>query len=360
MTIRISIPNKHAVQSVIWQLFVPATAALFALAISLLVVALAGKSPIAAIEAILDGALGNTRSITSTMARMVPLTLVAFGWIIAFSTKRVSIGFEGQILAGGAAAAVVGLSFSGLPGFVHLPLCLFAAVLGGALWVALPALMWARNGVHEIITTLLMNLVALEMVSWLVRGPLQEDSGSFARTNPIASSALWPKLLEGTRLHWDIVLVVFLAFAVLFVLKKTTLGLALRFVGANPVASTYLGLKSIRVSVGALLASGGFAGLAGASLVLAQQTSTMSPTFSGGYGYEGIVVALLARNNPIAVIPVAFFFAVLQQGSGLLQAKVGISSDVILLVIGIIVISVSVSSELVARIRSRQPAEVTE
>jgi general nucleoside transport system permease protein len=351
------ISRRHQISSQVVSITAPILIVLLALGLGLLAVLLAGKSPIDAVEAIYEGAFGNTRSISSTISRMVPMCLVALGWIIAFSTKRVSIGFEGQIIAGGAAAAYVGLTLNGLPTFVHLPLALLAAIFAGAFWVALPTFMWARRGVHEIITTLLMNLIALEMISWLVRGPLQEASGTFARTDPISANSTWPTIIDGTRLHWDALMVLVLIVTVAYLLKKTTLGLALRFVGANPVAACYQGLNSTRISVGALLASGGFAGLAGSSLILAQPTSTMSATFSGGYGYEGIVVALLARNNPYAVIPVAFLFATLRQGSGLLEAKVGVSSAIVTVIMGVIVIGVSVGVLLAEKFSKQQIAE---
>lgn len=330
-------PSIHFGRSIV-RLLVPLLAAIAAVAASLVAIAIAGKSPWTATLALLDGSLGSRSAAAATIARMVPLLLVALGWIVAFSTRRVSIGFEGQILAGGAAATLVGLNLGGLPAPLHLTLAVLAGTIGGMIWVLLPAVMWARRGVHEIISTLLMNLIAFEMVSWLVRGPLQEETGAFARTNDVHASSLWPELLVGTRLHWDIVLVFALIVATWIVLRKTTIGLQLRFVGSNPTAARYLGVESRTVSVYALIASGGFAGLAGASLILAAATSTMSPNFSAGYGFEGIVVALLARNNAIAAIPAAFLFAVLGQGSGLLEARLDVSSAVITLSLGLVVI----------------------
>jgi ABC-type uncharacterized transport system permease subunit len=167
------ISRRHQISSQVVSVSAPILIVFLALAMGLLAVLLAGKSPVDAVEAIYKGAFGNTRSISSTISRMVPMCLVALGWIIAFSTKRVSIGFEGQIIAGGAAAAYVGLTLNGLSAFVHLPLALIAAVLAGAFWVALPTFMWARRGVHEIITTLLMNLIALELAGpWPASGSI--------------------------------------------------------------------------------------------------------------------------------------------------------------------------------------------
>lgn len=334
------------------RLIAPVAAALVAIALSMLAVAAAGKSPVAAIDALATGAFGSLQAATATLSRTVPLVLVALGWIVAFSTRRVSIGFEGQILAGGAAAAVVGIEFS-LPAPVHLSAAVLAGALGGALWVAPPALMWARRGAPEIITTLLMNLIAIELISWLVRGPLQEERHVFARTDPIHASALWPKLIDGSRLHWDIVAALAIMAVVALVVRRTAIGLRLRFVGANPTAARYQGIDPIRVSTLALLASGGLAGIAGSSLVLAQPTATMSPNFSAGYGFEGIVVALLVRNNPIAVVPAALLFAALRQGSGLLEARVGVSSAVIVLTLGTIVILMSAAGPVLARLGNR-------
>ncbi len=142
------------------QAIAPIGVALVAVAASITAVALAGESPVDALDALIEGSFGSRTAIAATLARMVPLTLVGLGWIVAFSTRRVSIGFEGQIVAGGIAATIVGLNFAGLPAAVHIAAATMAAALGGALWVAVPAAMWARRGVHEIISTLLMNTPA--------------------------------------------------------------------------------------------------------------------------------------------------------------------------------------------------------
>ena len=337
------------------QAIAPIGVALVAVAASITAVALAGESPVDALDALIEGSFGSRTAIAATLARMVPLTLVGLGWIVAFSTRRVSIGFEGQIVAGGIAATIVGLNFAGLPAAVHIAAATMAAALGGALWVAVPAAMWARRGVHEIISTLLMNLIAFELLSWLVRGPLQESSGAFARTDAVHDSALWPELLSGTRLHWDSAMVVVLILVVFVVLRYTALGLKLRFVGANPVATRYLGHEPTRLSAMSLVVSGALAGIAGGSLILAMDTATMSPNFSAGYGFEGIVVALLARNKPIAVPAAALLFASLRQGSGLMEARLDVSSAIVTLSLGLVVVLMATFSGTAGRSDGAMP-----
>lgn len=308
-------------------LAVSVAASAAAVGVALLIVWATGKSPVDAWSAMWTGAFGSRTQVTTTLARAVPLVLVALGWILAFSARRVNIGLEGQVLAGGVAAAVVAISWE-LPPAIHLPVAVLAGAVGGALWIAVPALLWARRGVNEVITTLMLNLVAANIVSWLVRGPLQEETGTFNRSEPLAGSAKWPRLIEGTTLGWDIVFALGVVALLWFVLRRTVYGARLRFVAGNPEAARHLGVATTAVSTVALLGSGALAGLAGTSIMLAGESRSMSDNFSAGYGFDGIVVALVARNNPIACIPAALLFAFLRQGGALLEARVGVSASV--------------------------------
>ncbi len=298
-----------------------------AVGVALLVVAATGKSPEAAWSAMWAGAFGGRTQTTTTLARTVPLLLAALGWIIAFSARRVNIGLEGQILAGGVGAAAVAISWD-LPPAIHLPLAVAAGALAGALWIAVPTFLWARRGVNEVITTLMLNMVAVNVVSWLVRGPLQESTGTFNRTEPLLGSAKWPRLLERTALGWDLVFALVVVAALWFTLRRTTYGARLRFVAGNAEAARHLGVSTKAITTAALLGSGALAGLAGTSVMLAGESRSMTDNFSAGYGFDGIVVALVARNNPIACLPAALLFAFLRQGGALLEARVGVSASV--------------------------------
>lgn len=322
------------------------------IAISMAVIAVSGSDPVEAMRALWDGAFGGRAQVAGTLSKMIPLMLVALGWIVAFRARRVSIGFEGQILVGGILATWVGLHLGHLPAGIHLPLAVLAGVVGGAAWAGIAAFLWARYSVHEILSTLLLNLIAVQVVSWLVRGPLQEPTGTFPRSGAILPGARWPKILEHTPLSWDFLLALASVFAIWFLLARTTFGFRLKFTGANDEAARYGGINTRSVTVTALVVSGALAGLAGSSLILAGEATSMSDNFSANYGFEGIVVALLARNEPVACIPAALLFALLRQGGGLMEAQVGVPSSVVLITQGLVVLLVAGSAFLLERRRS--------
>lgn len=322
--------------------------------LSMGVIAFAGSDPIEALRAVWDGAFGGRPQVAGTLSKMIPLLLVALGWIVAYRARRVSIGFEGQILIGGACATAVGLEVD-LPVALHLAVAVIAGVAGGLVWAGIAAALWATRGVNEIISTLLLNLIAIEIISWLVRGPLQEPTGTFPRSGAIAPDARWPKLLERTGLTWDLVLALAMVGVVWFLLRRTTFGYRLTFTGANEPAARQGGVDTKRVTVFALCGSGALAGLAGASLILGGESTSMSDNFSANFGFEGIVVALLARNNPVACIPAALLFAVLRQGGGLMEARVGVPSSVTLVTQGLVILLVAGAGFLLDR---RAPVRV--
>lgn len=321
-------------------------------AISMAVIEVSGSDPVEAMRALWDGAFGGRAQLGGTLSKMIPLMLVALGWIVAYRARRVSIGFEGQILVGGILATLVGLNFEALPMLVHLPFAVVAGIVGGAAWAGVAAYLWARRGVNEIISTLLLNLIAVQIVNWLVRGPIQEVTGTFPRSRPLYPSAQWPTMLDRTSLSWDLALALVTVVAVWFVIGRTTFGFRLTFTGANEEAARHGGIDTKAVTVMALLASGGLAGLAGSSLILGGESSSMSDNFSANYGFQGIVVALLARNNPLACIPAALLFAVLRQGGGLMEARVGVPSSVVMITQGLVILLVAGSGFLLERRRS--------
>ncbi|HKP17011.1 MAG TPA: ABC transporter permease [Gaiellaceae bacterium] len=331
-----------------------------AIAVSIAVIAIAGHSPGAALSAVWDGAFGGRTELGGTLAKMIPLTLVALAWIVAFSARRINIGFEGQLTAGGITAAVVALQAPGLPIGVHLPLAVLAGVAGGAVYAAVPAWLWAQRHVNEIITTLLLNFVIVQILNWLVRGPLQESSHGFAETDPLPGSARWPVALSGSPLTWDVLYIPAGALLVAFVLARTTVGFRLRLTGASEEAARYSGTRTVRVGAAALVASGAIAGLAGSSLVLSSQSGVMTDGFSAGYGFAGIVTALLARNSPLGCIPAALLFAALRQGGGLMEARVGVSSSLVEITQGLVVVFLAGSVLLVARARAGRRRAVQE
>ena len=330
---------------------------ILALGASMALIVLTGGPPVAAMRALADGAFGGRTPTARTLSFLLPLSLIALAWMVSFSTRRINIGLEGQIVVGGVSAAVVGLFGGGIPVVVHIPLGMIAALVAGALYAGIAAWLWAKRRVNEIISTLMLNFIALEFENWLVRGPLQEPGVIFPRSKEIASSARWPQIVPHSELTWAIFLVPVLVGATWFVFHRTTFGATLVLTGANPDAARMSGIPTVTVNVLALMISGALAGLVGGALILGGETGRLSGGFSANLGFEGIVVALVARNLPLAVPPAAMLFAILRSGSGLMETRVGVSSELVLITQGLVIVAVGGVGFLYQRLRSR-PADL--
>jgi general nucleoside transport system permease protein len=328
-------------------LVVSVLAAVGALALGMLIVWASGRSPLQAISALYDGAFQGRIQVAGTVSKLVPLVLVALGWIVAFRARRINIGFQGQILMGGLAAGLVGMVAGALPTPLHLAMAIAAAAAAGAAWAGVAAWLWARRGVNEIISTLLLSFVAVQFVAWLL--PKLTSTSYALETRPVHVSAQWPALLPQTPLAWDIVLVPLLVVATQVLLTRTVFGLQLRFTGENDTAARSAGVDTVKVGVVALLISGGLAGVAGSSLILAGQDHSIAPGFDAGYGFDGIVVALLGGNSPLGAVPAAGLFAVFHQSAFLLEAQVSVPSQMVNIVEGFVVALIAASSAFIAR-----------
>jgi simple sugar transport system permease protein len=326
--------------------------AIAALVVALVFVVASGVSPGRAASAFVDGVFGTQLNVAGTLTLMVPLTMVALGWILVYRAGRFHVGFPGQIIFGGMFVSVVALKVS-LPRPVHLPLALLAAMAGGALYAGIAAWLWAKRGVNEILSTLLLNLVAIQILAWWVRKPFHDPTTPLPLTRPLPESSRWPALLQDTSLHWDIVLVPVAIVVVAFLLARTTFGFRVRLVGANERMARYSGVSPTRVGTVAIVVSGALAGLAGSSLVLAGQTPAMGSDFAGNFGFTGIAVALLARNSPIGVLPAALLFAALQQGGGVMEATVGISSSLADFIQGLMIVLVLAATTVLYLVSQR-------
>ena len=290
-----------------------------------LLLALGGHDPGDALTTLLRGAAGSVdRVLSTTLVRAIPLILTGLAVALAFRAGVFNIGAEGQLYAGAVAGVAVGLAGNGLPAVVHLPLVMLAAGLGGAALALVPALLRLRMGVGEVITTLLLNFVAIHLAAWMVHGPLQEARGVFPQTEAIAPAARLPILVPGSRLHAGFLLAVGAAVLLHLVLRHTATGFRLRAVGASPDAARIAGrVRTDRTILGAFLFSGALAGLAG-GVEVAGVTHALYEGLSPGYGYTAIAVALLAGLNPLGVIAAGIFFGALQGGAGSMQREAGI------------------------------------
>jgi ABC-type uncharacterized transport system permease subunit len=278
-----------------------------------------------ALMALWNGSLGSTYALTSaTLVRATPLILTGLAVALAFRAGVFNIGAEGQFLAGAAAGAVIGVKLSAALHVLTLPAELLAGAIAGALWAGIAAWLRSRFRVLEVISTIMLNFVALHAVGYLVRGPLQEPLHIYPQSDALADVAQMPKLIPGTRLHWGLIAAVAAAVLLWWVLRYTAVGFRLRAAGANPYAARSAGLIDVgRVTIAAFLLSGALAGLSGA-VELTGVTFALYENISPGYGYTAIAAALLARLNPLAVIGTGFFFGALEAGASAMQRDAGV------------------------------------
>jgi simple sugar transport system permease protein len=254
-----------------------------------------------------------------------------------------NIGAEGQLLAGAAAAAAVGLTSAEWPRALVVPVTIASGAGAGAVWAGIAAWLRRRFGVLEVISTLMLNFVAISMISWLVRGPLQEPTGVYAQSATLAESARWPLLLPGHRLHLGFLLGVGAALAAWYALARTAAGFRVRVIGASARAAESASRIPVQRTVGTVfLLSGALAGVAGASEV-GGVTWALYEGLSPGYGYTAIAVALLAQLDPRGVLVTAVFFGALDAGTAAMQREAGIPSVLGQVIAALVVLAVLVA-----------------
>lgn len=303
--------------------------ALVALLVLSLLLLVTGHAPGRALVALVNGALGSGYAFSATIVRAVPLALTGFAVAIAFRAGLLNIGAEGQLLIGACIATAVGATLPNTSRIIALPLMLAAGTLAGAGWALIAAELRRRYGVLEVISTIMLNFIAVYITGWLVRGPLQEPLHIYPQSESVPLSQQLPILVADTRVHIGVLLTVVLAVVLWWWLKSTASGFRLRAVGANPFAAASAGQIPIsRVAFFAFLLSGALAGLAG-SIELTGVTYALYENFSPGYGYTAIAIALLARLNPMAVLGTAFLFGVLEAGASGMQRDAGVPNVVV-------------------------------
>lgn len=300
-----------------------------AVAVLAAVLVITGYAPGPALTALVRGAFGSTYAIGATIVRTVPLALAGLAVSIAFRAGLLNIGAEGQLVIGACVATAVGIALGSAPTFVALPVMLGVGALAGALWAWIAAELKRRFQVLEVISTIMLNFVALYVASWLVRGPLQESTRVYPQSPSLPLSQQLPIIFGGTRVHAGVILALLLAIGLWWWLRETASGFRLRAVGSNASAAAATGRIDVaRTTLAAFLLSGALAGLAG-SVELTGVTYALYENFSPGYGYTAIAVALLARLNPLAVLGTALLFGALEAGASAMQRDAAVPSVVV-------------------------------
>jgi len=264
-----------------------------------------------------------------SLVKSIPYIFGGLAVSLGFRTGLFNIGVEGQIFIGGIFSVWVGYTFTGLPAFIHIPFAFMAGALGGALWGFIPGLLKAKTGGHEVINTIMMNYVAFRLTDWLLREPMKREGSPNPLSPIIEESAELPRFFEGPiRFHLGFFIALAVAALVYWFLFKTKWGFNLRTVGANPHAARYAGMNIVRSTIAAMSLSGALAGMAGANELLGLNHH-LSQSFSPGYGFDSIALALLGRNHPLGVVLAALLFGTLRNGATKMQAAAGIPIDII-------------------------------
>lgn len=346
-----SSPPKFRV-SAIFDALMPVFATIAALLVGAIFLLILGANPVTAYTALIEGAFGSFNAFAETLVKAIPLLLVGLGTCIAYRASVTNIGGEGQMIVGALLSTWIGLSFTNLPGWLMIVIAMLAGSLGGALWGGLPGVLKAYFNVNEILSTVMMNAIAVQIMNYMLRGPMidpvqAEAASQIPQTARLEIAYRLPRLAP-TRLHIGLIIAIILAVAVYILLWRTTLGYRIRAVGQNQAASKYGGINVKKQIVLALLLSGAFAGLAGMMQVYGVNyrmiTDGSSTGFTGNAGFNGIVAALFGQLHPLITIPASILFGGLLVGANAMQRVVQVPSALITGLNGLVVVFV-VSSE---------------
>ncbi len=297
-----------------------------------------GHDPFAAYVSMLGYALATKNGFAEVVVRAIPLTLTGLGVAVAFRAKLFNVGADGQIMIGGITAVALVTLAPGLPAWTMLVVFLAVGFMGGGLYGAIAGWLRARYNANEIIVTIMLNYIALQILAWVVRGPLQETMAIFPRSDAIPGAAVLDVIVADSRVHGGLALALAATLVVYLIMRHSVFGYQLRVIGANPVAARFGGVNDRFAILTAMALSGALAGLAGASEV-AGIHQRLQDNFAPGFGVAAIAVALLARLNPLMVPLAALLFGVLHVGSGVLQRESGIPIPIVWIVEGVVILA---------------------
>ena len=293
--------------------------------------------------------------IFESLVKSTPYIFAGLGLALGFRSGLFNIGVEGQIFLGGILSCWVGYTFKGLPVYIHLPFAFLAGALGGAIWGFIPGLLKAVTGGHEVINTIMMNYIAFRLTDYLLRIPMKREGSPNPISPIIEDSARLPQFFEDPiRFHLGFFVALGVAALVYWLLFKTKWGFELRTVGANPHAARYAGMNIFKTTVLGMTLSGALAGMAGANELLGVNHH-LSQTFSPGYGFDAIALALLGRNHPVGVVLTSLLFGALNTGATRMQASADIPIDIIAVMQALILAFIAAPAIVRTIFRLREP-----
>lgn len=330
----------------LYQPLLPIVSPLIAITLALIagaiLILLAGANPLSAYTALFQDSLTTYFGFGNTLTKMTPLLFTSFGVLVALRAGQFNIGGEGQIYLGALGSALMGLYVQGIPSIIHIPLALVVGFLFGAVWGWIPGYLKAVRGVNEVITTLLLNYIAINLVSYLVQNPLKEPAAPSPYSPLIAISAHLPIILPQSLAHAGILLALIAAVFLWVLLERSPLGYQIVTVGFNPTAAHYAGISVKNTIMLVMTLAGGLAGLGGASEVMGLKYRLFEQV-SAGYGFDAIAIAFLSRGSISGVILTSLFFATLRSGANVMQRSAGVPVTVIYAIQGLTVLFIAIS-----------------
>lgn len=323
-------------------------AALIALGIAFIIVLFTSKAPLEAFNVLLTAPISRPRTIGLWIDDVAKLTITGLAFSLVFQARQFSMGVQGQVYIGAVAAAYVALSPIGAT-WAGIPAGVLAAMAAGAFWGFIPGIAKVRLGANEIVSSLMLNYIAIEICNFLVRTNLPKPQAGVLTSNNFPETAVFPALVQGTRVDIGLIFALIAVLGVWFALYRTSWGLKLRLVGHNANFAEYAGIRSTAIMVSAMTAAGALGGLLGSMFVQGQTYGYLTVLFEGNLAFEGILVAIVARSRPLAVPVVALFYGYLRQGAQLMNLRTDVPSEVIGVVTAIIILLVASSFSLPGR-----------
>ncbi|SNS89898.1 nucleoside ABC transporter membrane protein [Anaerovirgula multivorans] len=318
-------------------LFLSITAALI---IGALIMMANGRSPIIGYASLIRGAFGSKYNIATTLAKTVPLILTGLATAISFRSGIYNIGGEGQLYLGAFAAAYVGFTFTTLPGVIGILLAIIAGAIVGALYAFIPALLKVYYKIDEVITTIMLNSVAVLFTDYLVNYPFAANQGKMGGTDMVETSYRLSRLIRLSTLNTSIFMMGFIALIIYYIMQKTSTGYSFKMVGQNATFAKYGGINAKKQMIVAMLISGGLCGVAGVLEVLGTHYRFLQ-NISPGFAFDGMLVALIVKNNPIGVVFMSIFFGALKTGSIAMENTTSIPSELVLVIQAIIILFIA-------------------
>lgn len=329
-----------------------AAVALISILAAVVLIILSGASPIAAFSMFFNGIFGNLNGFGEVFVKATPLILTGLGCSVAFRTGFFNIGAEGQFYMGALASAWVALNATGIPGPLRIVLAVLCGFFFGGLWALIAAMFKAKLGISEIIVTIMLNYIAINILGIAVRTFMMDPAGSIPQSPKLEPGVTLLRFLKPTRIHIGIFIALLAVVLVWFLMEKTSLGYEIKVVGFNKRAAACNGISVTKNIILSALLSGGLAGIAGAVEVMGVQKKLLEG-ISGGCGYTAVLIALLASNHPAGVLAAAILYAALEVGANSMQRQMGVPSAIVDFLIGLIVLLI-LGRELFSRTAAKK------